>query len=332
MQKSTRLMPLIIISIIHMSTTQTEAMQFVYVMASIYKGLAQRIKTFPKDIYENLKHVFAQVVVTHEIEVLVNQLLRAKSPVILIGQDIIQNSDFEAIFAMVQSLLDITCIKGGFLSIGANAKGALLTNFAMQNDSNASSYSSSDILSGRKKVSLLAALHTELEKDSLLGSSVIKHLNNIDIVVSLSTHCSSAMLEYSDIILPITTHYETDGTFVNICGKEQSFNAACAPYMQSKPAWKVLRVLGNLLKLNGFEYQTNKDVINEWKNTLSANTGVINYTLPDSLPDREIEPSIMLTQSIYRQSSLVRRSTPLQEQLTVVIIQQLKFQKKLLLI
>ena len=71
---------------------------------------------------------------------------------------------------------------------------------------------------------------------------------------------SQAMLDYAAVLLPVSPFSETSGTFVNTEGRVQSFFAAAKPLGESRPAWKVLRVLGNLLALNGFEFNSSEDV------------------------------------------------------------------------
>ncbi|RAG59943.1 hypothetical protein DN536_40305, partial [Burkholderia multivorans] len=58
-------------------------------------------------------------------------------------------------------------------------------------------------------------------------------------------------------IAPFT---ETDGTVVNAEGTVQSFNGVVRPLGETRPAWKVLRVLGSLLGLPNFEYETAEEV------------------------------------------------------------------------
>jgi NADH-quinone oxidoreductase subunit G len=62
--------------------------------------------------------------------------------------------------------------------------------------------------------------------------------------------------DYADVLLPIAPFAETAGSFVNMEGRLQSFHGAVKPQGEARPAWKVLRVLGNLLSLNGFDYDS----------------------------------------------------------------------------
>lgn len=67
-------------------------------------------------------------------------------------------------------------------------------------------------------------------------------------------------LDYADVLLPISPFTETAGTYVNAEGRAQSFNGVVRPLGDTRPAWKVLRVLGSLLGLPNFEYETSEEV------------------------------------------------------------------------
>jgi NADH-quinone oxidoreductase subunit G len=71
---------------------------------------------------------------------------------------------------------------------------------------------------------------------------------------------SPGLLEAADLLLPIGTFAETSGTYVNVEGRVQSFAGVANPVGESRPGWKVLRVLGNLLEADGFDYASSEDV------------------------------------------------------------------------
>jgi len=76
---------------------------------------------------------------------------------------------------------------------------------------------------------------------------------------------SDALLEAADLLLPVGTFAETSGTYVNVEGIWQSFGGIASPVGESRPAWKVLRVIGNLVDADGFDYVTSEDVLAECK-------------------------------------------------------------------
>ena len=122
------------------------------------------------------------------------------------------------------------------------------------------------------------------------------------------------MLQYADVILPAGTFAETAGTFVNAEGLWQDFSAAGKPVGDSRPGWKILRVLGNELGLIGFDYFAAPEVRRELKEACRS------LSLDNSVPAAAIEATpardglIRVGDvPIYSVDPLVRRSRPLQE-------------------
>ncbi len=100
----------------------------------------------------------------------------------------------------------------------------------------------------------------EPELDCADGAQALASLSKAAVVVALSSFKSPAMLDYAAVMLPVSPFSETSGTFVNTEGRVQSFYAATKPQGETRPAWKVLRVLGNLLELGGFDFNSSEDV------------------------------------------------------------------------
>ena len=116
-------------------------------------------------------------------------------------------------------------------------------------------------------------------------------------------------MEFSDVLLPIAPFTETPGTFVNAEGLHQSFYAVVKPLGETRPAWKVIRVLGKLLGLTGFDFESSQDVLAA-VNSKASNAKLDNGTQATiDLSPAEGQPS---TASIYQLDGLVRRSTSLQ--------------------
>ncbi len=161
-------------------------------------------------------------------------------------------------------------------------------------------------------------LNTELELDSAYGYAARKALEAINLVVCLTPFSSEAMESYADFILPIAPFTETPGTFVNMEGQWQGFSAATVPHHDSKPAWKVLRVMANFLDLEGFEYKNVHEVQFEIKHAVEKmNKLEQNFS---EMGDLNLEPAAGLNRLapwlMYRVDNLVRRSQPLQETIT----------------
>jgi NADH-quinone oxidoreductase subunit G len=81
-----------------------------------------------------------------------------------------------------------------------------------------------------------------------------------DTVIALTAYRSAELLASADCLLPVTPFTETAGTFVNCAGTPQAFSGVVRPRGDSRPAWKVLRVLGNLLQLAGFDQDSVEQV------------------------------------------------------------------------
>jgi NADH-quinone oxidoreductase subunit G len=105
-------------------------------------------------------------------------------------------------------------------------------------------------------------LDVEMELDTHDPVLALTSLQNAECVVALSS-CTGRALDYADVLLPIAPWTETSGTFVNTEGRVQSFAAVVKPLGETRPAWKVLRVLGNLLGLAGFDQDDTREVLRE---------------------------------------------------------------------
>ena len=119
---------------------------------------------------------------------------------------------------------------------------------------------------GRNAQSMLAKplqayvlLNVEPGHDCADGTAALRALNAAETVVCLATHMDGAA-DYADVLLPVAPWAETAGSRVNCEGRLQAFVGVVPPAGEARPAWKVLRVLGNLLGLKGFEQETIEDV------------------------------------------------------------------------
>ncbi len=104
-------------------------------------------------------------------------------------------------------------------------------------------------------------MNMEPEFDCYDTQQSLEAIKAADFVVSLTAFQGNAY-EYADVLLPIAPFTETSGTFVNTEGRAQSFNGVVAPLGEARPAWKVLRVIANLLSLDDFDYETSEQVRN----------------------------------------------------------------------
>jgi NADH-quinone oxidoreductase subunit G len=138
-------------------------------------------------------------------------------------------------------------------------------------------------------------------------------LKQADFVISMNSYVTDEILAYANVILPIASFAETSGTFVGVDKQWQSFKGAVSAKGESRPGWKVLRVLGNLARLKGFDYVSSQDIRDEVQDKLNlASAPNIGLYLPDNF---DITTEGLMTISeipAYQSDSVVRRSEALQ--------------------
>jgi NADH-quinone oxidoreductase subunit G len=167
-----------------------------------------------------------------------------------------------------------------------------------------------EMLSGGVKAALL--LNTEPEFDSALGVAANKALSQAQMVVTLSPF--KANMDCSDVLLPISPFTETSGTFVNAEGRAQGFHAVVKPLGETRPAWKVLRVLANMLGVPGFDFNSSEEVLQDIQ---GISAGVVVPTKLTNTTNAAIDlvagsDALPVVSGIYELDSIVRRAPSLQ--------------------
>ncbi|AJE99437.1 NADH-quinone oxidoreductase subunit NuoG [Pandoraea apista] len=188
-------------------------------------------------------------------------LVKGERRAILLGNAAVQHPQFSQLHAIAQVIADITGATLGFLTEGANTVGGYVVKAT-------NAKGAAGLFAQPRQAYLL--LNTEPEYDSADAKQALTALTAAKMVVSLSPFKHG--LEYADVLLPIAPFTETAGTFVNAEGLPQHFNGVVRALGETRPGWKVLRVLGNLLKLQGFEQDTAEQVRDEALAGFSAAT------------------------------------------------------------
>jgi len=159
----------------------------------------------------------------------------------------------DSLHALAQAIATASGATLGFLSPAANSVGAQLVGVLPGPEG----LGSAKMLAEPRAAYVL--LGAEPELDAYDAAAAMATLHGAEFVVALSAF-KTAALEYADVLLPIAPFTETAGSFVNMEGRLQSFRGVVKPQGEARPAWKVLRVLGNLLSLGGFDYDTAESV------------------------------------------------------------------------
>ncbi|MCP5450121.1 MAG: NADH-quinone oxidoreductase subunit G [Gammaproteobacteria bacterium] len=156
-------------------------------------------------------------------------------------------------------------------------------------------------------------LGVEPELDCWDGAAALKALQAAEWVVSLSPFASAASKTYAHVVLPVATFAETSGSYVNAEGLWQSFSGASKPFGEARPAWKVLRVLGNLAGVAGFDYVSSEEIRAEAENACAQVRPDNTLDSGKSLVPFKSEGLYRVAEvPIYAADSLVRRAQSLQ--------------------
>ncbi|RZL88794.1 MAG: NADH-quinone oxidoreductase subunit G, partial [Variovorax sp.] len=231
-------------------------------------------------------------------------LLGGERKAILLGNAAAHHAQAGSLLALANWIGAQTGASVGYLTEAANTVGAQLVG-AWPRDGG---LHAGAMLAGGLKAALL--LNTEPVFDSAAGAAAADALTHANMVVTLSPF--KANLEFSDVLLPIAPFTETPGTFVNAEGRVQGFHAVVKPLGEARPAWKVLRVLANLLGLSGFSFESAADVLAD----IDAGTNVSadklrNATAAPVDGSGGTQPPPVVA-SIYQLDSIVRRAPSLQ--------------------
>ena len=133
-------------------------------------------------------------------------------------------------------------------------------------------------------------------------------------MIALTPFDSAVLRETADVMLPIGTFAETAGTFVNVAGTVQRFEGIATPVGEARPAWKVLRVLGNLIEAPDFDYVTSDEVYAEVAGILEAAKADNAYRRETAVskPNGDDAPGAEIDVPLYSIDSVVRRARALQ--------------------
>ena len=183
-------------------------------------------------------------------------LLSGSKKAVLLGNAAAQHPQASSILAIANWIAAQTGATVGYLTEAANTVGAQLVGAMPQ----AGGLNASQIL-GDAGLKGLLLLNTDPVLDSANAAAAAKALNAAEMVVVMSPFKSG--LEYADVLLPTAPFTETSGTFVNAEGRAQSFVGVVKPLAETRPGWKILRVLGNLLALEGFQQESSEQVRHE---------------------------------------------------------------------
>jgi NADH-quinone oxidoreductase subunit G len=182
-------------------------------------------------------------------------LLSGEKRAIFLGNVAEQNDQAAQLHALACELARITGAAFGFIGEAANSVGGYVAK-ALPTALNAY-----EMFARPRKAYVLLGVEPEL--DCYNPQQAISALKQADLVLMLTSFKHEAALDYADVLLPTAPFTETSGTFISSEGRVQGFNGVCRPLGDARPGWKVLRVLGNVLDIPGFAYDSSEQVRDE---------------------------------------------------------------------
>lgn len=287
----------------------------------LFNAIAGRMTVAPSQLANSLAQVLVAVAkakdsaipaglegvqVSAEAQQIADSLASGERVAILLGNMAVNSDQASVIAANANAIAQASGAKLGFLTAGGNTVGGYLANAVPGKGG----LTAEQMLAQTLRAYLV--LNVEPALDSDLGERAVETLKSATFSVALTSYRSAAE-QWADVMLPVSPFTETSGTFVNAEGRVQSFKGAAAPVGDTRPAWKVLRVLGNLFQLDGFDDETSESVRD------SVMAAGVESRLSNQI---NLAPSMLPAASglervadvpIYRSDALVRRSAPLQE-------------------
>lgn len=243
------------------------------------------------------------------------QLAESESASVLLGAIAIAHPAGASLRALGTLIAELAGARFGEISDGANSAGGWLAGAVPHRKAGGEAEQQPGLharamLEQPRRAYVL--YNVEPEYDCWDPAAASAAMDSAEFVLAFTPFVTERMRAYADVLLPVGTFAETAGTFVNLEGRWQSFGGVAAPVGEARPGWRVLRVLGNLLGLPGFEHESAEEVHAE-----------VRQLVGDYQPAKALSLQAAATAGsglyrvasvpIYAGDAVVRRSTPLQQ-------------------
>jgi NADH-quinone oxidoreductase subunit G len=265
-----------------------------------------------------VSELLADVTPDNQSRAIASLLRQGEKSAVLLGSQAAAHpgaARLRALAAMIGELSESTL---SFVSDGANSTGAWLAGAVPHREAGAAAASRRGLdaramLEAGLKAYMLVGVEPEL--DCTDSAAALRALGQADCVVALTSFVSDAMRDYAQVLLPMAPFSETSGTYVNIEGKWQSFTGAATPVGEARPGWKILRVLGNLFGMTGFDYMSSAEVRDEAAKAAAAlkPDNRVAWLSPDHISEEPAGVVRLADVPLYAVDCVVRRSEPLQK-------------------
>ena len=292
----------------------TDPSTMVTALAGIAKAVAELQQV---ELPASLRSLISQASISETHRNMAEKLVKNRPSAVLLGNLSMAHPAFSQLRALASFVAWISEAALGYLPEAANSAGGWLAGvlphrLAGGKPAPVAGLDARAMLESPRKAYILVGI--EPEYDCWDSAAALTAVQDAEFVVSLTAYASETTKAYTNVLLPIAAFAETSGSYVNAEGRCQSFPGAAKPFGESRPAWKVLRVLGNALQLPGFNYMTSQEVLNEALDTCEA---VEPYNLIQSAGNFSKFTSSKLLRigdvPMYAVDATVRRATALQQ-------------------
>ena len=264
-----------------------------------------------------LQSVIDQTLPDATEQAMASALSEAGQATVLLGLGAGMHPAFSTMRALAVLIAELSGAKLGFLSDGANSAGASLAGVLPHRTASAQTRENPGLNAAQmidQPLKNYLLLGIEPEFDCANGARALAAMQQAELVVALTPYITERMREYADVLLPMNCFSETSGTFVNCEGRWQSFAAVSRAPAGSRPGWKVLRVLGNLLELDGFD-QTSSQQVRDSLSQMIGDVTVNNTHCGEFVGYLESGGGLQRIDYLpmYAVDNMVRRATALQK-------------------
>jgi NADH-quinone oxidoreductase subunit G len=267
---------------------------------------------------EGLADLISDSKVSEQHKKIVESLIKTDKSMVLLGSLSQSLPDYSAIRMLATFIAENTGSTLSFLTSGANATGAAIAGAIPHRNEcaelNTLGFATQQMFEQQLSAYIIQAIEPEYDIEN--PDKAVTALKSA-FVVSLSSYLTDSIKDVADVLLPTSVYTESSGTFVNISADWQSFNAIVKPLGESRPAWKILRVLGNLFNIENMEYLSSEEVknelLNKYKELPVNDKNNIAWQCPANIVHLNDGLYRISDVAIYGVDSIVRRSDALQQ-------------------
>jgi len=268
-------------------------------LQSILKSLHERTKT-------TVPKYLSKITVDYSQNKIADDLIAAERPVIILGEHVNSNISSSDIASIISEIAALANAKIANLSLNGNSLSAEKVGFKPSNNGK----NAISMFTENTKAFLL--MDVDFNYDFIDSKLAADTFNNDDVfVISLNSFEDEITLMNSDVILPLAGFYESSGTHINFDGVAQSFSASVKGPGDSKPGWKIIKVLADILELNGFEYTDSTQVADDALSMSSANNNDLVKNNIKETDDSKV--AVHWQYSPYAIDGITRKAKALQE-------------------